>query len=242
MTILFDGRFSQTSDFSLYDRIERAPEAHDVPPITGGVPGVYEIVTDPIGTESVAKITARAGSPGRCELRPFFRDTSAAAPEFGERWYAWWDLFPNDFFDEIPGVAHPETNLLSSTEDIVAQCHSHPDFGDGSHAPQFSLYVQGRRIKFMRTHDTVTPTTEIVPNLTVYGSWPLEKMRWIEWVLHVNWAINSNGFFHLYKDRRRVHSQVGAPNTYNDALGPYFKSGFYKYSGTLSPATRVRYA
>lgn len=242
MTILFDGRFSATPDFSLYNRIERDPAAHDVPPITGGVLDAYEIVTDPVGTDSVAKITIQSGSPGRCELRPFFRDTSASPPEFGERWYAWWDLFPADWVDEIPGVAHPQTDLLSSTEDIIAQCHSHPDASDGVHSPQFALFVQGRKIKFARTYETAAVTTMVMPNLTVHGSWPLVKMQWIEWVLHVNWTINSNGFFHLYKDRRLAYSQTGAPNTYNDALGPYFKSGFYKYSGALSPATQVRYS
>lgn len=241
MTIIFDGRFSVTPNFSLYNRIEK-PGAEDYPPITSGVLNSYEIVTDPVGTESVAKLTVGPEHLARIELRPFKWDASGAAPVYGERWYAWWDLFPADWVDEIPGAADPQSNLTSGSKDIIAQGHSYDDAADIVHFPQFALYVEGKKIKFLRTYDTAAATTELAPNLTIHGSWPLVRMQWIEWVLHVNWAASSSGFFNLYKDRRLAYSQTSAPNTFNDVNGPYFKTGFYKYSGPLSPATRMRYS
>lgn len=243
MTILFDGRFNTTPNFSLYDRIDRDPQAAAQPPLPAGEPGSYEIALDPLGSgEYVAKLIANSGSPGRVEIRPFARDIIAPGPNYGELWYAWWDLFPAEWVDEIPGPADHESNLLSGTKDIIAQGHSADDTADLPHFPQFAIYVEGKRLKFLRTCDTAALTTASAPNLTVHGSWPLEKMRWIEWVLHVNWAASSNGFLHLYKDRRLAYSQSGAPNTFNDIQGPYFKCGFYKYSGPLSPAVRMRYS
>ncbi|SCX94629.1 Polysaccharide lyase [Nitrosospira sp. Nl5] len=242
MTLLFDGRFTTTPDFSAYNRIELSPSGDDQPPYAGGVLGQYEIVTDPVGTDPVAKLTAISSTLARTEMRPFQKDIVSGGPDFGELWYAWWDLFPADWVDEIPGPANAESSLLSGTKDIIAQGHAYDDVADSGHYPQFAMYVQGQRIKFLRTYDTAATTTLVAPNLTVHGSWPLVKMVWIEWVLHVNWAASSNGFFHLYKDRRLVYSETGAPNTYNDTAGPFFKTGFYKYYGPLSPITRVRYS
>ncbi|SCY26231.1 Polysaccharide lyase [Nitrosospira sp. Nl5] len=243
MTILFDGRFNTTPNFSLYDRIERSPLPSIPPTISSSEAGSYEIVTDPLGSGSpVAKLTMKSAPLGRCEIRPFARDIVAAGPDYGELWYAWWDLFPAEWVDEIPGPADPESNLLSGSKDIIAQAHSADDVTDRPHFPHFAIYVEGKKLKFLRTWDTAAQTTTAAPNLTVHGSWPLEKMRWIEWVLHVNWAASSNGFFHLYKDRRLVYSETNAPNTYNDAEGPFFKCGFYKFFSSLSPAVRMRYS
>lgn len=246
MTILFDGRFSITPNFSRYSRIERHPPAHAFPPAPAGEAGSYEIVPDPLGSgQSVAKITMHSGTPGRCEIRPQARDIMAAGPDYGELWYAWWDLFPADWVDEIPGVVDPESKLYSSTKNIISQVHGVSDQDDLAHSPQFAIYVEGRWLRFFRTYDIAYLTTTAAPNLSIHGSWPLIRMVWVEWVLHVNWAASANGFFHLYKDRRLAYSLTGVPTAYNSADptgGPYFKCGFYQYSGSLSPATRVRYS
>lgn len=248
MTILFDGRFKNTPNFGLYNRVDRTPSA-DLPPRLNGRSNEYEIVIDPLGSSAVAKLTVTCPQPIeldppniplRCELRPNEKDAIGTGGVFGERWYAWEDLFLNDWVNEPPGVRDPASQFLSSTRDIIAQGHSFPDVGEQPHFPQLALYIQHNRIYFCRTYDP-NPATEPAPNLSIHGSWPLTTMRWIEWVLNVNWAIDSRGFFHLYKDRRLVYSQTGVPTCYNGA--PFFKLGFYKFPDPLlSPTRRVRYS
>jgi len=241
MAIIFDGRLS-AGDFSPYNRVDIEPAAADIPPVRTGRAGFYERVLDPIGGRRyVAKLTAYSGAPGRCELRPFQTDMAGSGPEYGELWYSFEHMFMDWPIDRSQSVTAAISSQLGDARDMLAQLHDTADGGDATHQPPFLLALEGDRIFFYTTYDTAATTTLTAPNLRVLKSFPLELGRWIKWVFHIKYTINSDGFIHLYKDRRKVYSVTGTPTAYNDTVGPFFKSGIYKYFGANSPASRTIY-
>lgn len=245
MTVLFDGRFNVTPDFSLYARIDREPVPQFPPPLVNGDPGSYEIVDDPAGSgEKVAKLTCPAAAPGRIELRPFTTDPLPGSnPDWGEAWYAWWTYIPNDWKDSVPNSIDTDTNgLLPNTRIIIAQLHQTEDVTDTPSFPLMSLMVIGNRYYLATVHDTGDPTVSRVPNLRVLRSWPVVKGVWEEWVYRSNVTLDANGTRYFYRNRRLQYSVTGTPSGQNDVLGPFFKAGLYTYANYHEPDTRVIYS
>jgi hypothetical protein len=54
--------------------------------------------------------------------------------------------------------------------------------------------------------------------------------KWTQWVLHIKWSYQEDGFLTLWKDGTVVLDLPNYPNTYNDKYGPYFKFGIYKWA------------
>lgn len=242
MTILFNGRFTDGGEFSDYYSVDRDPDSDDIPPVSAGVEGAYELVTRPsVLNDTICKITIVNAAPGRCELRPYQTDIAGPGPVWGERWYAWWTYLPEDW--EAPISISVDSNGQSDSRVMIGQLHDTPDIGDAVHQPPFLLYLDGSGYyKLATTYDTVHPTTENAPNLQIYKIAPVELGVWVEWVLHINEAYDSNGFIHFYKDRRIELDVTSTPNQYNDTVGPFFKAGLYAYGNVYSPATRYLYS
>ena len=241
MAILFDGRLS-SGTFAPYNRVDIAPGSSDVPPIHAGREGYYERVLDPIGgARYVAKLTAYSGAPGRCEMRPSVEDPPGPGPDYGTRWFYFETLFLDWPIDRSSSVTASISSKLGDARDMIAQLHDTADVGDTTHQPPFMLAVEGERIYFYTSYDTSATTVSAAPNLRVLQSFPLDRGRWIKWALHIKYTINNDGFMHLYKDRRKVYSVTATPTAYNDTVGPFFKSGIYKFFGTNSPESRTIY-
>ena len=56
----------------------------------------------------------------------------------------------------------------------------------------------------------------------------VERGTWTEWVVHVKWSANQDGFLEVWKDRKQVVDYDG-PTCYRN-LGVYLKMGVYKSS------------
>ena len=54
----------------------------------------------------------------------------------------------------------------------------------------------------------------------------VEKGVWSDWVFHVQWSYQNDGYIEIWKDGVQVATTTG-PNTYNDVLAPYLKLGLY---------------
>lgn len=241
MAILFDGLLNNVA-FDVYNRIDIAPGSSDVPPLAEGRPGYYERVLDPIGgARYVAKLTAYSGAPGRCEMRPSVEDPAGPGPDYGTRWFYFETLFLDWPIDRSNSVTASISSKLGDARDMIAQLHDTADVGDTTHQPPFMLAIEGERIYFYTTYDTATPTVATAPNFRIMQWFPLERTKWVKWALHIKYTINGDGFMHLYKDRRKVYSVTGTPTAYNDTVGPFFKSGIYKFFGANSPASRTLY-
>lgn len=227
MTILFDGRFSTGIDFSTYYSVDPFGT-----PTAGGVAGAYELVDDPAGSgETVAKLTMASGSPGRVELRPYQTDIAGGGPVWGERWYAWWTMLPASF---TPPVSQSvDASGLSDSRLNIGQSHDTQDVGDTTHLPPWIIFIdQDGVYKIATTYDTNATTGSRDPNLRIFGRLPLRLGQWDEWVLRINHAYDNTGFAHFYRNRRLQYSLTGTPTQYNDATGPYFKTGLYSF-GTV---------
>ena len=56
----------------------------------------------------------------------------------------------------------------------------------------------------------------------------IDKGKWVDWVFHVKWSYEKDGFIEIWKDGFQIVSDNG-PNCYNDEKGPYFRFGPYKW-------------
>lgn len=237
MAILFDGRFDNAprssgsggATFDLYEKIDRNPVAVATP-LAAGESGSYEYVENFRGLSRVAKLTAPAETTSRVELRPYVEDPPGPGPVYGERWYWWSFMVPDDWVVTPSRGVDTGTDLVGTQRVIVGQVHETSDGGDTIHFPPMQLYIEGDHYMLALTADTNATTVSRVPNLKVLGRWPLQTNRWVDWVLHANWAADTNGFLNFYKDRRLVYNATGLATTYNDTDGLFMKAGLYWFA------------
>lgn len=249
MAIIFDGRFERGATFDAYNRIDRQPEVTPIPPLAQGEASSYEYAADPAGLYgTVAKLTIRNASPGRCELRPFQISPQGPAVSgvFGEQWCWFSHYFPHDWIIDYPRGADGDASyLVPHARELVLQYHESPDAGDAAHYPSLQMYVYGERMCVALTYDTTatSPNTSAgrVPNLQVLSSWPLVRGRWIDWVVRLKVSYAADGILEVYRDGRLEFAETGVPTFYNDILGGYFKGGLYRYGDTQMPNSRTIY-
>ncbi|MBN1671939.1 MAG: heparin lyase I family protein [Kiritimatiellae bacterium] len=117
--------------------------------------------------------------------------------------------------------------------EIVAQWHGCPDFeiGEDWRNPVMALDTRRGIWSIVNRWDAKRNTFE--SGARVYdGSvdWDLgryQREKWTDWVFHVKWSYQADGLLEVWQDGIRVIRREG-PNCYNDAEGPYFKTGLYK--------------
>lgn len=232
MTILFDGRFDQGASFADYNRIDRAPDSADIPPLASGRPDDYELVPDPAGSGiMVAKLVQPAGDPGRRELRPFVDDSQGASgPDFGTRWYACWLYIPSEPEFQLPPASgvDADSDQAANNRTIIMQLHQTESVGEPSFPP-FQLAIDQNGYIIILTNDPTHPTVNRVPNPR-YMRLPLVRDVWEEWVLRIRYSWDTNGEMDFYRNRRRLFSISGEITGYNDTTGPFMKFGSYSFS------------
>ncbi|MDJ0687951.1 MAG: heparin lyase I family protein [Xenococcaceae cyanobacterium MO_188.B32] len=123
-----------------------------------------------------------------------------------------------------------EADYLNHT--IIAQWHEVPDFSEGEtwRNPPLSLITKNNKFYLSNkwTSKRVSTNQEHDGELFDLGNY--EEDLWYEWDIHVKWSYQEDGFLEIWKNNELVVSKVG-PNTYNDAIGPYFKTGIYQPGG-----------
>ncbi len=138
-----------------------------------------------------------------------------------ERWYKVSYFLPNDYKSD-------------SMYEILAQWHEIPDLslGEDWRSPPLALLTQDGKWKFRIWWATDPVNT----NKSVSGKKMLDlgeivTGKWTEWVFHVHFSHQEDGFLQIWKDGKQVVDELG-PNYYNDQSGPFFKVGIYKFGWT----------
>ena len=126
----------------------------------------------------------------------------------------------------------PDDWIRESWPEIIAQWHDVADPGERSRSPPLSLMIEGNTFRLEVRWDPVAiMTTNVVsPKGGVVTFWRggLETGRWIDWVFHVRWSWQADGFIDAWMNGAQIVQRAG-PDAYNDQSGPYFKMGLYKW-------------
>ena len=146
------------------------------------------------------------------------------APIGSEQWYGFSTYIPTDWPD-----------LDNRT--VISQWHATPDAGEVWRSPPLAVRYTGGRI-------TVTGRYSIEPiqnendgvMLDLYThSDTFAKGVWHDWVFHVRWLYEDEGFVEAWLDDTQVVDYQG-PIGYNDKVGVWFKWGIYRND---HPVTQV---
>lgn len=76
-------------------------------------------------------------------------------------------------------------------------------------------------------------TTDATEKRRKLARLPLVKERWTDWVVHVRWSAEKNGFWTIWKDGVEVVKETDIVTQYPEALGPYAKFGQYHSVGEV---------
>jgi hypothetical protein len=184
---------------------------------------------------TVTREVARAGryamktSLDRYKDRDSYRtEVSGPGAEIGkEYWYGFSIFLPDDYVPD-------------KIWEIVAQWHGVPDLKQGEQwrNPVLALSTTAGRWGWVSRWDAKRNTFESgkrqYGGQREYDLGPYQRNVWTDWVVHVKWSYEEDGFLQVWKNGEKVIDQTG-PNAFNDVQGPFFKMGLYK--GWQKPET-----
>jgi hypothetical protein len=178
----------------------------------------------------------RAGANSmRVELRKGDLIKGTPWSEFGlspnknqEEWFAFSVYFPASF-------------VKDTMEESIVQWQSLPDFslGETWRSPPllFGVLNDSLVLEIRTDSRKITQQGEYAFERLNLG--PVEKMNWLDWVFHIRWAYDNTGIIEIWKNGTLVMTRIGKPNSYNDAMYPYFKIGLYKWGWGQKVKTAV---
>lgn len=133
----------------------------------------------------------------------------------------------------------PSQNWQTDSEwDIITQFNSQKDAGEVTLSPPISLVVVNGRMILKVNWATARLHTK-ADGEKKFDLGPVEKDKWLDFVYHINFSYKSDGILEVWKNGSKVVDYSG-PNSYNDAVVPWFKSGIYKRKWS-SATNRVLY-
>ena len=143
-----------------------------------------------------------------------------------EYWYGFSIFLPKDF-------------TVNENWEILAQWHGCPDFGIGedwrspvmallTHNPNFSSSWAAwtLNLRWDSKRNTQESGETVYEGTETFELGAYETGVWTDWVFHVRWSYESDGFLEIWKNGVKILYYEG-PNCFNDAYGPYFKMGIY---------------
>ena len=182
-----------------------------------------KLVDTPVRNGDVA-VQFRASKKARCELVPHtvrgrfgkLKRKFIREPFHEDRWYVF-----STYLHE-PWERH-EAN------EVLAQWHASPDpviAHEHGRGPPLALRVIGDYLRISYGWDKAFRSTEKA--IAKYTLWydRLETEQWLDWVFHVRWSYENDGFIRIWKNRELIVDYKG-PNAYNDLRGVYLKLGIY---------------
>lgn len=174
--------------------------------------------------------------PYRTELEP--KDLPAPYFEEGhfammdqEYWYGLSVFLPKDWqYDTYP--------------EIIMQWNSKPDPGEQWRYPPVAVRIESSDEKtarrnyqlyvFADARKLTVPLEDLKLYSLVenYDLGPIEQDlgKWTDWIYHIKWSYKGEGFIEIWKNGQLCFSKKDMSNTYNDAVGPFFKFGIYKWN------------
>jgi hypothetical protein len=157
----------------------------------------------------VSKGTKKLNGGWRSELSDRY------APVIGQRIrYEFSSRFPNSF---------PKRNESI----VVAQWHDQKRIGHTAQRPPLSLRVTNDQLKFILWNDSLWERTNGLGEGLVIHSQPLERERWIDFSITVEWLSNERGEIDIQIDKKDVAIYRGPIGYRADPTAPYFKIGLY---------------
>lgn len=194
----------------------------DVPLVEVGGQRAARILVD----RNVSKVPYRTEIvPNRLPASHFSEGMFARIGQ--EYWYGMRTFLPADWQDD-------------KADDIIVQFHAVADPGESTRNPPVALQIvpdsrgNGRFSLRLRADERKILVGSGESRYRVSKSVDLGPIRdhvgrWTDWVWHVKWNYDGDGFLRLYRNGQLVVDHKGA-NTFNDeAGGPYLKVGLYKY-------------
>lgn len=182
---------------------------------TGNAAGLT-VVADPAGGGSnvlrayLAYGDSLAGSSHRSEVNidPIRTAVGASA------WYWWRTYLPTDW-------------AVGGNPTCIWQVHDTPDGGDAARRPPIECDVEGSELVIWSSAATSAGDDAQV-NRAIWRA-PLSQHlgRWVDWVVGVTWNYTSSGALSIWRDERRIFTETGQKNCYNDVAGLYPKLGVY---------------
>lgn len=169
------------------------------------------------------------GKSHHCELSEYRKFRARMGQDF---WYGFSMYIPQNF----------PSNWISKTEWLIlGQWHGKSDFGEISRSPPLAQYyspaedIISIRVRYFRRRLQIKEFKYWSGDEIL--SLRLKRDVWHDFIYHVKWSYESDGFVEIWIDGDKKCSYEG-PVGYNDAEGPYFKYGIY--AGGL-PETYVVY-
>jgi hypothetical protein len=150
------------------------------------------------------------------------------APVGSEQWYGFSTYIPPDWPD-----------LDNRT--VIAQWHATPDLLDGEvwRSPPLAIRTSGGQLTVTGRYSAEQTQTEndgVMLDLYTHPG-TFEKGVWHDWVFHLKWQYDNQGFVEAWLDDTLVIDYQG-PIGYNDHVGLWFKWGIYRDD---HPVTQVIY-
>lgn len=141
--------------------------------------------------------------------------------ELGEEYWIGFSVYVQDgFVIDKPDVG-----------ELVFQVQASPDPDEAYRSPILAMEIDEDDWRIVSRWDTrpTTPDETFTGSATVYQK-PLGSSigSWTDWVFHIKWTHQSDGFIEVWRDGKLVGSRTG-PNGSNDQEGPYPSFGIYKW-------------
>jgi hypothetical protein len=113
--------------------------------------------------------------------------------------------------------------------DELAQFHAPPDPGEIWRNPPLGFDTKDGNWEIWNRWDRRAIQTDNAYESGHRLLWKgaLQKGQWNDWVVHVKWSYQSDGFLEIWLNDQKVVDDNG-PNCYNDQSQRYFKWGVYK--------------
>ncbi|MEL7086591.1 MAG: DUF4347 domain-containing protein [Cyanobacteria bacterium J06597_1] len=214
----------------------------------GGLKGLRVITHEPHGVKVAHDPTGSANKVIKFDLRPSDRPIQNAhraevvpIPQtpirFGRTYtYRFRTFLPNDWQND-------------PSWEILTQWHKRPDkhLGETSGNPPAKIFSTDGKLQFRHKWSSAAVTNKgsnKVGSATSYSG-GTTKGRWVQWEVIAKWSYKSDGVFKAYKDGQLIAARQG-PNSFNDAVPPFWKIGIYKPDwtqrrGRSSTSRRVYY-
>lgn len=183
---------------------------------TGNVAGL-SVVADPAGVAGNVLLSylhmddALAGGSHRSEV-----STSLIRAAVGSQAWYWFETYiPADW-------------VVGGNQAVIWQVHDTADGGDAARQPPLLCQVDEAYLTIDSTAATSAGDDTQVKRLAIWKE-PLAGQvgRWVSWVIKVTWNYNSSGALTVWRDRRKVFTESGYKNCFNDVAGLYPKFGVY---------------
>ncbi len=116
--------------------------------------------------------------------------------------------------------------------DIILQIQATPDPGEDYRSPIFAISIDANDWEIISRWDSraLSPAGNNFEGSEIVYRNPLgsDIGKWTDWVIHVKWSYQDDGFLEIWRDGSRVTTRTG-PNCANDTVGPRIALGVYKW-------------